>query len=592
MDQEINTINLKPGQRIFKMSHGHLVNLPELKKKGIKEKMEELKRITLGGDTGVKQAENFKNLAKIGDLVYVCYGGRGLWCVAEIVSEAFPLEEEYANLFDDEWFYREIRPLYLPIISDVSDLIKNTKKIMPSGNSTFWEITSDSLEEINKKLFEPKFGVKITSDLKTFRGMNLNEDADEQKLISLLNFKKQIILQGPPGTGKTWRAQKLASSFLNSVSDSIESMKKTGQFEIVQFHPSYSYEDFVRGISINTSAENGGGPTYEGQNKIFGDLADRAFQNFKKSQKTNDDPYKNETLLDDWLDEFRQNLKQQIDNAKDGKIPLDGTTTYIFRADEDDCLRYRGDNWGLISGQRMLLKDIKQLYMADASTRKEIKENHSVSGLARQHSSYFLRVVELFRTFVKEKGVQKIKSIQEERKNYVLLIDEINRANLPAVFGELIYALEYRGEEVSTMYKVDGSNKFVIPPNLYIIGTMNTADRSVGHIDYAIRRRFAFVSIPPNVSVLKAENKGEVKDKSIKLFDDVAVLFDETAETRYLASDYSKEDVQIGHSYFLAENLEELRMKLKYEIKPILQEYVKDGILSEGAKDIIKDLSI
>lgn len=589
MNQVIKTIKLKPGQRIFKMSHGHLVNLPDLKKKGVKEKMEELKRITLGGDTGVKQAENFKNLAKIGDLVYVCYGGQGLWCIAEIVGEALPLEKEFATFFDDVWFYREIRPLYSPIINDVSDLVKNTKKIMPSGNSTFWEITPASFEEINKKLFEPKFGVKISSDSKTFEGMILNED--EKKLISLLNFKNQIILQGPPGTGKTWLAQRLASSFLNYESDSIESLKKTGQFEIVQFHPSYSYEDFVRGISINISAENGGGPTYEGQNKIFGDLADRAFQNFKKSQKTNDDPYKNETLLDEWLDDFRQNLKEQIDNAKDGKIPLDGTTTYIFRADEDDCLRYRGDNWGLTTGQRMLLKDIKQLYMADASTRKEIKENHSVSGLARQHSSYFLRVVELFRAFAKEKGLPKTKSIREERKNYVLLIDEINRANLPAVFGELIYALEYRGEEVSTLYKVDGSNKFVIPPNLYIIGTMNTADRSVGHIDYAIRRRFAFVAIPPRRSVLEAENKGEVKEKSIELFKKVSALFEEENDPRYLASDFSKEDVQVGHSYFLAKNLKELQMKLDYEIKPILNEYVKDGILSEGAKDIIESLS-
>jgi len=419
----------------------------------------------------------------------------------------------------------------------------------------------------------------------------LNSTKMEKDIIDLLKVKKQIILQGPPGTGKTWRAQRLASCFLNYESDSVELLKKTGQFEIVQFHPSYSYEDFVRGISINTSAENGAGPTYEGQNKIFGDLADRAFQNFKKSQETNDDPYKNETLLDEWLDEFRQNVKDQIDNAKDGKIPLDGTKTYIFRADEDDCLRYRGDNWGLTTGQRMLLKDIKQLYIADASTRKEIKENHSVSGLAQQHSSYFLRVVELFRAFVKEKGLPKTKSIREVRKNYVLLIDEINRANLPAVFGELIYALEYRGEEVSTMYKVDGSNKFVIPPNLYIIGTMNTADRSVGHIDYAIRRRFAFLSIPPAKSVLETKNKGDVKEKSIKLFEKVAVLFDETAETRYLASDFSKEDVQIGHSYFLADNLEELKMKLDYEIKPILHEYVKDGILSEGAKDIIEGLS-
>src|SRR5690606_14650101 len=86
-----------------------------------------------------------------------------------------------------------------------------------------------------------------------------------------------------------------------------------------------------------------------------------------------------------------------------------------------------------------------------------------------------------------------------ELKNYVLIIDEINRANLSSVLGELIYALEYRGEEVQSMYAVDGSNKLILPPNLYIIGTMNTADRSVGHIDYAIKRRFAFVDVLPQI---------------------------------------------------------------------------------------------
>ena len=78
-------------------------------------------------------------------------------------------------------------------------------------------------------------------------------------------------------------------------------------------------------------------------------------------------------------------------------------------------------------------------------------------------------------------------------------IDEINRANLSSVLGELIYALEYRGEAVESMYEVEGSNKIILPPNLYIIGTMNTADRSVSQIDYAIRRRFAFVDVLPKV---------------------------------------------------------------------------------------------
>ena len=89
---------------------------------------------------------------------------------------------------------------------------------------------------------------------------------------------------------------------------------------------------------------------------------------------------------------------------------------------------------------------------------------------------------------------------KEPLKPYVLIIDEINRANLPAVLGELIYALEYRGEKVESMYETEeDGNVLIIPPNLYIIGTMNTSDRSVGHIDYAIRRRFAFIELLPKV---------------------------------------------------------------------------------------------
>src|SRR5690606_7139407 len=97
---------------------------------------------------------------------------------------------------------------------------------------------------------------------------------------------------------------------------------------------------------------------------------------------------------------------------------------------------------------------------------------------------------------------------------YVLIIDEINRANLPAVLGELIYALEYRGEGVDSMYDLDGDTSIILPPNLYIIGTMNTADRSVGHIDYAIRRRFAFVEVLPSAEVINKVVPDDIKSKA------------------------------------------------------------------------------
>lgn len=173
------------------------------------------------------------------------------------------------------------------------------------------------------------------------------------------------------------------------------------------------------------------------------------------------------------------------------------------------------------------------------------------------------------------------KAQEDPNGNYVLIIDEINRANLPSVLGELIYALEYRGDPVVSMYEYGNSGReIILPKNLYIIGTMNTADRSVGHIDYAIRRRFAFVDVQPNETII--ENQ-----KAKSLFKDVDSLFKE-----YLSPDFQKDDVMIGHSYFLAQDENKLRIKLDYEIKSILKEYLKDGILLESAAVHIENLKV
>lgn len=194
------------------------------------------------------------------------------------------------------------------------------------------------------------------------------------------------------------------------------------------------------------------------------------------------------------------------------------------------------------------------------------------------------------------------KALDNKSANYVLIIDEINRANLPSVLGELIYGLEYRGESVDSMYALDdGDNKITIPENLYIIGTMNTADRSVGHIDYAIRRRFAFVEMLPKI--LKDSNLNFRKDK----FEEVSKLFVQDIETKSLDLEASKhlspefedrpQDVWLGHSYFIEQKDEQgnpidFQLRVQYEIIPILEEYMKDGILqnTDEVKDIINGL--
>lgn len=200
------------------------------------------------------------------------------------------------------------------------------------------------------------------------------------------------------------------------------------------------------------------------------------------------------------------------------------------------------------------------------------------------------------------------KALENPTANYVLIIDEINRANLPTVLGELIYALEYRYDEklknekdasVESLYAlkdnendITGNKTLMLPTNLFIIGTMNTADRSVGHIDYAIKRRFAFVDVPPTSDAIDNVVKdSEVNTKAKSLFSKVANLFNEDdTKTVYLQSDFRAKDVQLGHSYFLAETEKQLELKLEFEIIPLLNEYVKDGILNESALVEIQNL--
>ena len=272
--------------------------------------------------------------------------------------------------------------------------------------------------------------------------MNGNTQAQENNLIiKLLKYKPQIILQGPPGTGKTREAKRIAKALLGlGENDSLEGNE---QFKLIQFHPSYSYEDFVRGIIAETVDEK---IKYSVKDKILGSFAQEA--------------------------------------------------------------------------------------------------------------------------------------LKDKDKPYVLVIDEINRANLSAVLGELIYALEYRGEAVQSMYAIEGENNLTLPPNLYIIGTMNTADRSVRHIDYAIRRRFAFVNILPK------DLTNELGDQfESALFAKVTNLFNTN-----LSSEFKKEEVQLGHSYFITKNTP-IDIRWEYEIKPILFEYVKDGILvGEGIETTINNL--
>jgi len=362
----------------------------------------------------------------------------------------------------------------------------------------------------------------IFSNANLIKENKMNIENEIQKYTDLLHYKPQIILQGPPGTGKTREAKRIAKALLGlGENDSLEGNER---FKLIQFHPSYSYEDFVRGIVAKPN-EEGDGIVYTAENKILGAFAKEAS-----------------------MDKFMYSIYQYMIYLENSKDPI------LFK-----------------EGQAILDKIIPKKSIHLRSTKQDYPYEYNISQIynrCKEKYCFFENYKEYrIDGFLDAIAVECIRKFPPKERNYVLIIDEINRANLSAVLGELIYALEYRGEAVQSMYAID-DNTLVLPANLYIIGTMNTADRSVGHIDYAIRRRFAFVNVLPE------DLTSELGDQfDSVLFAKVTDLFNTN-----LSPEFKKEDVQLGHSYFITKNTP-IDIRWEYEIKPILLEYIKDGIL-------------
>lgn len=428
--------------------------------------------------------------------------------------------------------------------------------------------------------------------LKNFK--QIKSEIEVQKLKNILEYKKQIILQGPPGTGKTREAKLIAKEMLGLAPT--DDLKDNEQFKLIQFHPSYTYEDFVRGIVAESKDDK---IEYKNVNKTLGEFAEVALKNYTTSKETGID-----NNLDSWIDTqfelFKEDIKAQL---PENEIPLSGDITIYDVA--DNSFKY-GKNWKTAS--HILFGEFKSLVRAVIKNEIELS-NKQMDKEKFRHAHYrYTYYNALLEKFFQEYKYESSGELIKEKK-YILVIDEINRANLSSVLGELIYALEYRNESVHSPYGIkDENNKvkteLILPPNLYIIGTMNTADRSVGHIDYAIRRRFAFVEVLPE----KLEDNDEIFFNTsdfidvaklfIRVGEDQVLDFEKAENSDFLSDDFSAKDVALGHSYFIADKKkisedkkqEYFNMKMKYEVIPILNEYLKDGVFNEKATVKIKEI--
>ncbi len=450
------------------------------------------------------------------------------------------------------------------------------------GNINYYEIKH--WIPIKDVTYETQSGANWIQDNKVHNELmgfyqNYRKEQVMQDKITILKQKKQIILQGAPGTGKTYATAEIAVQIIN---DSVASGRKMLMKEyqklvdgkrifFTTFHQSMDYEEFVEGYK---PIEGGG---FELKNGIFKKACAKADELYQKSLLQGES---DEITIDDAIEIFYEYLRELPLREEDtGQMDLETKEGYKFHIhlNTDDRLKIRASSSELWHSCKLI------------TYYNELKRG-GVSAYAYPILKYLEKNYKLVDKEKLDELAQNKKNVQSN--NVVLIIDEINRGNISKIFGELITLLEAdkRIGEINAIkadlpYSEESEESFGVPPNLYIIATMNTADRTIGYIDYALRRRFAFIT-------MKAD-KSKVSSIAQGLFDKVEQIITGKGN---LSPEFETEDLMIGHSYFMVENREELQIKLDYEIKPLLLEYLKDGILIEKGdntlKNEIKNLSI
>lgn len=365
------------------------------------------------------------------------------------------------------------------------------------------------------------------------------------------------ILYGPPGTGKTFNTVTAAMEIVEpesvqnynerdpqsrqNLQTAFQQYLQSGQIVFCTFHQSFSYEDFVEGLRATSEQ---GQLQYAVESGIFKQLCERA----KLGTTAAEDPFdKAIAVLAELCSDPEARPVLSTRRGKKFEVEYEGSKTFRVFPKESTVL--------------------DPYYVANIELVRKLYHGHDKKGM------YNLSYVEGMLKYLKEQcglpTYQQAQSAAQQRRNFVIIIDEINRGNVSRIFGELITLIEPgkragNAEELSVVLPYS-KERFNIPSNVYIIGTMNTADRSLVGLDIALRRRFAFTEMAPNPDRLSNLNIGTLNiGELLRVINQrIEVLLDR--------------EHCIGHAYFLGlseqSDLVDLAYIFDHQIIPLLQEY-------------------
>lgn len=451
--------------------------------------------------------------------------------------------------------------------------------------------------------------------------------------------RKNIILQGAPGTGKTYRIPELVVRLCEPEFDAnnatrkelmsvYDRLKEEKRVMFTTFHQSMDYEDWLEGLRPVLENDQ---VRYKIEPGIFKRLCTEAERPLSAKKDVNisdeaivwkvslsgtgDNPVRRDCMKNGYIrigwDGYGENITDETDwsiHNGEGKTILNAFINTMKVGDiVMSCYSSRTiDAIGIVTGEYEWhdnfehYKRVRRVKWLVKGINEDIVKLNDDKTMTLG-TVYRLNAITLDKVKSLLDKHEASKTLIDNNKPYVIVIDEFNRGNVSKIFGELITLLEpdkrkgmRNAESVLLPYS---KKEFYIPSNVFLVATMNTADRSLDTIDYAIRRRFAFITVKPQEiddDNFNSELFREVSSLFISNYDEYAESgFDDTikllpAET--LSEEYRPEDVWIGHSYFIMDGEYALQDRLLFEIIPLLEEYIRDGVLTSEAQQTIDKL--